>query len=105
MYDVYNIVMCSYHVGGVRYMLIFVSYVCYMHFIILAHNIHIFQFYFIYRAHLENKFLLMKLPGTIEWLKRKRPSVVGERMYDIFSYTYYIFTRCMIILIMIYVYI
>ena len=51
--------------------------------IILAHNIHIFQFYFIYRAHLENKFLLMKLPGTIEWLKRKRPSVVGEKMYDI----------------------
>ena len=41
----------------------------------------------LYSAHLENKFLLMKLPGTIEWLKRKRPSVVGERMYDIFSYT------------------
>ena len=30
----------------------------------------------------------MKLPGTIEWLKRKRPSVVGEKAYDI----------CMIIL-------
>eukprot|EP00804_Cyclotella_cryptica_P005259 CCRYP_020976-RA/>CCRYP_020976-RA protein AED:0.36 eAED:0.36 QI:86/1/1/1/1/1/5/649/444 len=28
------------------------------------------------RAHLENKFLLMKLPGTIAWLEQKRPSVV-----------------------------
>ena len=28
------------------------------------------------RAHIENKFLLTKLPGTMEWLKRKRPSVV-----------------------------
>lgn len=28
------------------------------------------------RAHIENLFLLMKLPGTIEFLKRKRPSVV-----------------------------
>ncbi|KAL7544739.1 hypothetical protein ACHAWF_008098 [Thalassiosira exigua] len=28
------------------------------------------------RAYIENKFLLMKLPGTIEWLRRKRPSVV-----------------------------
>ena len=27
-------------------------------------------------AHIENKFLLKKLPGTIEWLQRKRPSVV-----------------------------
>jgi len=31
------------------------------------------------RAHLENKFLLMKLPGAIEWLLRKRPSVVVVR--------------------------
>ncbi|KAL7443324.1 hypothetical protein ACHAXM_008867 [Skeletonema potamos] len=28
------------------------------------------------RAHLENLFLLMKLPGTIEWLQSKKPSVV-----------------------------
>ena len=28
------------------------------------------------RAHTENLFLLMKLPGTIEWLKSKKPSVV-----------------------------
>ena len=28
------------------------------------------------RAHTENIFLLMKLPGTIEWLKSKNPSVV-----------------------------
>ena len=27
-------------------------------------------------AHIENKFLLKKLQGTIEWLQRKRPSVV-----------------------------
>ncbi|KAL7515979.1 hypothetical protein ACHAWX_001043 [Stephanocyclus meneghinianus] len=28
------------------------------------------------RAHLENKFLLMKLPGTVAWLEEMRPSVV-----------------------------
>lgn len=28
------------------------------------------------RAHLENHFLLMKLPGTMDWLRQKRPDVV-----------------------------
>jgi hypothetical protein len=28
------------------------------------------------RAHLENHFLLMKLPGTIDWLRQKQPDVV-----------------------------
>lgn len=41
------------------------------------HNKYIILFAFKHcRAHLENKFLLMKLPGTIEWLQRMKPSVV-----------------------------
>ena len=89
----YDICLCSYHLYVICILII--SYVniyimsMYMHLIISyinAHNTHIYILFnsiYIYRAHLENKFLLMKLPGTIEWLKRKRPSVVGEKMYDI----------------------